>query len=212
MTSTGGIYGPGGLSIPARGRVSGVMDVSGVGLEPSGIVTAGGVGVPDRASSIALVTEIEQRHGDALLGFACRLGVDESTARDAVQEGLLRLYDAVRGGKRVDDPRAWTFTVVYRLAMDEHRRVERAARLEADLPHPAAAGDDPVRHSERQMVWSEVDRLPERQRAVVYLRYQVDLPFESIGRVLGITSSAARSHATQAIGTLRARLGGEGVA
>jgi RNA polymerase sigma factor (sigma-70 family) len=188
------------------------MDVSGAGLEASGIVSAGGVGVPDRASSIALVTDIEQRHGDALLGFACRLGIDEATARDIVQESLLRLYDAMLGGKRVDDARAWTFTVAYRLAMDEHRRFERAARLEADLPRPAPGGEDPVRHSEQQMVWGEVDRLPERQRAVVYLRYQADLPFEIVGRVLGITSSAARSHATQAIGTLRGRLAGEGVA
>jgi DNA-directed RNA polymerase specialized sigma24 family protein len=40
----------------------------------------------------------------------------------------------------------------------------------------------------------------------VYLRYRSDLDFEEIGQVLGITSSAARSHATQATATLRARL------
>jgi RNA polymerase sigma factor (sigma-70 family) len=188
------------------------MDASGVGLGASGIVTAGGVGVPDRASSITRVTEIEQRHGDALLGFACRLGIDESTARDVVQEGLLRLYGAILGGKQVNDARAWTFTVVYRLAMDEHRRYERATRLEPALPLPASGDDDPVTHSERRMVWNEVDRLPERQRAVLYLRYRADLPFDAVGQVLGITSSAARSHATQAMGTLRARLGSEGPA
>ena len=197
------------LSIPWHLGVSGVMDASRIGLGASGMVSAGGVGVPDRASAVALVTEIEQRHGDALLGFACRLGIDESTARDVVQEGLLRLYDAMLGGKRVQDARAWTFTVVYRLAMDEHRRHERAVRFEPDVPRPAPAGDDPVLHSERHMVWSEVDRLPERQRAVVYLRYQADLPFDAVGQVLGITSSAARSHATQAMGTLRVRLAGE---
>jgi RNA polymerase sigma factor (sigma-70 family) len=59
---------------------------------------------------------------------------------------------------------------------------------------------------ERRQVWTEVDRLPERQREVLYLRYRADLPFDAIARVLGITSSAARSHATQALGTLRTRL------
>ena len=54
-------------------------------------------------------------------------------------------------------------------------------------------------------MWAEVDRLPTRQREVLYLRYRSDLTFEAIGEVLGITSSAARSHATQAMATLRQR-------
>jgi RNA polymerase sigma factor (sigma-70 family) len=48
-----------------------------------------------------------------------------------------------------------------------------------------------------------VDSLPERQRDVVYLRYRADLKYAAIASVLGITASAARSHATQAIASLR---------
>ena len=50
-------------------------------------------------------------------------------------------------------------------------------------------------------------RLAKRQ--VVYLRYRSDLSFDQIGEALGITASAARSHATQAMATLRRRLGDE---
>jgi RNA polymerase sigma factor (sigma-70 family) len=60
---------------------------------------------------------------------------------------------------------------------------------------------------DRIAVWAEVDRLPERQRHVLYLRYRADLPFEDIASVLAISASAARSHAAQAMGTLRRRLG-----
>ncbi len=163
----------------------------------------------DRASAKTLVTTIEREHGNALTGFVCRLGVDDWSSDDVVQEALLRLYDAIVAGKRIEDPRAWVFTVAYRLAMDEHRRIERSSRLDgatsrhADGPAPDV---DPVTVSERRMVWAEVDHLPVRQRHVLYLRYAADLPFEVVGRVLGITASAARSHATQAIGTLRTRL------
>ena len=66
-----------------------------------------------------------------------------------------------------------------------------------------------VRQVDRLVVWNEVDRLPERQRAVLYLRYRADLSFGTIGHVLGITASAARSHATQAVGTLRLALAGQ---
>jgi DNA-directed RNA polymerase specialized sigma24 family protein len=40
----------------------------------------------------------------------------------------------------------------------------------------------------------------------MYLRYRADLAYEEIGQTLGITSSAARSHATQAVERLRAPL------
>ncbi len=165
--------------------------------------------MPDRSSATTLVTEVEQQHGDALFGFARRLGIDDEVAEDVVQEGLLRLYDAISGGTRVDDPRAWTFTVVYRLAMDEHRRRERATWLEPAGRSLETGAGDLAMQVESRLVWSEVDRLPERQRSVLYLRYRADLPFDAIGRVMGITASAARSHATQAVGTLRLRLESE---
>ncbi len=163
-----------------------------------------------RPSAAALVIAVEREHGQALFGFACRLGIDRATAADVVQEGLLRLYDEIGRATRVDDPRAWIFTVVYRLAMDDHRRRERAARLGIVSPQLTdGAGWDPVASSERAAVWAEVDRLPERQRAVLYLRYRADLPFDAIGTILGISSSGARSHATQAVATLRTRLADE---
>src|SRR5439155_20916920 len=135
----------------------------------------------------------------------------EDAAEDVVQEALIRLYDSIQAGKQVDDPRAWTFTVSYRLAMDEHRRRERSTRLQPTtwaLRRDTESGD-PITVVERLVVWNEVDRLPERQRAVLYLRYRADLSFGTIGHVLGITASAARSHATQAVGTLRLALAGQ---
>ena len=159
----------------------------------------------DRGSAAAAVTRLERDYGDALFGFARRLGIDDSMAADVVQEALLRMYDELLAGKRIDDHRAWTFTVVYRLAMDEHRRRSRSSRLEV-AARPRSGAGDPAEASERRLVWDEVDKLPERQRTVIYLRYRADLPFESVARVLGITSSAARSHATQAIASLRLRL------
>jgi RNA polymerase sigma factor (sigma-70 family) len=186
------------------------MDAPDVGPTVSAMVARAEMDVSDRTSATMRVTDIEREHGDALFGFARRQGIDDAVAEDVVQEALLRLYDAFIAGTLIEDPRAWTFTVCYRLAMDEHRRRERAARL-APVPDPAPSdADDPGSLIEQRAVWSEVDRLPERQRSVLYLRYRADLPFEAIGSVLGITASAARSHATQAVATLRLRLSAEG--
>ena len=78
------------------------------------------------------------------------------------------------------------------------------SRNASGVPTTADVGRDA---SDRIAVWAEVARLPERQRHVLYLRYRADLSFEEIASVMGITASAARSHATQATATLRQRLG-----
>jgi RNA polymerase sigma-70 factor (ECF subfamily) len=89
--------------------------------------------------------------------------------------------------------------------MDEHRLRRRALGLLDRIGRAASRGS--VHETREQVdVWSEVDRLTDRQRQVVYLRYQADLAFEEIGTVLGISASAARSHATFALAALRKSL------
>ena len=145
-------------------------------------------------------------NGDAqaLFGFVRRLGLSDEQADDAVQEVFTRLLAEHRSGIVIANPRAWAYRSIYRLAMDQHRVRTRLRTVVAALglrsQHRSA--DD----TDRIAVWGEVDRLPLRQRQVVYLRYRSELEYEEIGQALGITSSAARSHATQAMATLRTRL------
>ncbi|MDP2292818.1 MAG: sigma-70 family RNA polymerase sigma factor [Actinomycetota bacterium] len=162
----------------------------------------------DSGSHARFVADFERAHGQTLFGFVRGLGVKDDAAADVVQESILRLFDALCAGQAIRDRKAWTFHVAYRLAMDEHRRFARGLRMMNARHHPADAGD-PGDDLERRQVWSEVDHLPERQRAVLFLRFRADLAFEDIGVTLGITASAARSHCTQALATLRTRLGEE---
>lgn len=181
----------------ARGRAT-LVDA-----ESNDYVRSVGFGASERA-----VVDFEAAHGQILFGFVRRLGVHDAAAADVVQEALLRLFDALRTGQEIRDLKSWTFHVAYRLAMDEHRHLARGLRSVKNFSRQLDPGD-PGDDIERRHVWSEVDRLPDRQRAVLYLRYRADLAFEDVGLTLGITASAARSHCTQALAALRARLGKE---
>jgi RNA polymerase sigma factor (sigma-70 family) len=140
----------------------------------------------------------------AMFGFVRRLGLSDEQADDAVQEVFTRLLAEHRRGIVIANPRAWAYRSIYRLAMDQHRIRTRIRSVVGAL---GLRSQRPlVDDTDRIAVWGEVERLPLRQRQVVYLRYRSDLEFEEIGQALGITSSAARSHATQAMATLRARL------
>ena len=157
----------------------------------------------DKARAVLL--DLERAEGQALFGFAIRLGLSDAEAQDAVQESLLRLWTQFMAGVIIENPRGWTFRTIYRVAMDEHRLRRRAIGL-LDRIGRAASRSPTSGSIEPADIWGEVDHLSDRQRQVVYLRYQADLAFEEIGSVLGISASAARSHATFALAALRKRV------
>ena len=157
-----------------------------------------------------LVRSLHDRRGQDLYGFAVGLGLSDADAADAVQEAMLRVWRELRSGSELHDLDAWAFRSTYRLVMDRYRGRRRLAGLFGRLAERGARyATDPADSSDAAALWQAVDGLPERQRAVLYLRYRADLPFDRIGLVLGITANAARSHSTVALSTLRRRLGQE---
>jgi RNA polymerase sigma factor (sigma-70 family) len=183
------------------------MDVSGVGAP---FLTASQeTQVPDGSVQRAdrIVEDVEGRSGQDLIGLACRSGFDDDAAQDLVQDALLKLWTEVRSGVDILDPTAWTFRVLYRRAMDEHRVRRRVRDLVARMGLGLATTGEAVATDDRVSIWSAVDRLPTRQRQVLYLRYKADMTFDQLATVIGITASAARAHASFALGRLREALG-----
>lgn len=154
-------------------------------------------GDPDAIAALAV------SHGQAMRTFAQGLGLDAAQAEDSVQESLLRVLLEVDRGIHVRDPKAWVYRTLYRQAMDLHRHRTREARAASRLPRPPDDLEATVDGIDDAAIWADVHRLPERQRAVLYLRYVADLSFQAIGESLGISPSAARAHATLARRALR---------
>jgi RNA polymerase sigma-70 factor (ECF subfamily) len=167
--------------------------------------TSDDAGKPFESARVRTADEVVERvdlgHGQNLFGLARRAGLDDQAAEDAVQETLVRLWLEVRSGTDVLDPPAWSFRTVYRIAMDQHRVRRRlreiVERLGRQQPPPAP---DMV---QQLTIWSLVDRLPLRQRQVIYLRYRADMTFEEIALVMAITPSGARAHSAKAKTNLR---------
>jgi RNA polymerase sigma factor (sigma-70 family) len=160
-----------------------------------------GTAVGERDHDRILVTDLQARRGAELHGLACRLGLSTEEADDAVQETLLRAWVALDAREPIRHLDAWAFRTHYRICMDRHRWQRRVRRLADRL-----RGQDSVAPiagiADRLTLWAMVDRLPERQRAVVYLRYRADLSFEDIGQTLGIRPVSARSHVSRALDRL----------
>jgi RNA polymerase sigma factor (sigma-70 family) len=188
---------------------------------PSLRVVAGGM-TPARREEDALVAaflvgdddafgELFRRHERLVLSIVRRYASSPDDAGDLVQRTFLRAFEAarrsLRNAERSAIPfRRWLVRVAVNLAKNHRRDALRVVR--APLEDAADASVAPVAHDalvrrEREVrMRGAVLRLPRRQREVLTLRIDAELPFAEIADALGITENAAKvsfHHATRAL-------------
>jgi RNA polymerase sigma-70 factor (sigma-E family) len=136
------------------------------------------------------------------LGLHCG---DWDVAEEMAQEALARVWERWDTVQGMDSPEAWAYRVAFNLVASRFRRqgVERRVhdRLRArpgPLPEPEPA--------DRLAVRAAVASLPDRQRAVLVLRYYADLPVAAVAATLGCAEGTVKSLTSKAINGLRVRL------
>jgi RNA polymerase sigma factor (sigma-70 family) len=131
-------------------------------------------------------------------------------AEDLLQTTFLKLHGARGSYRRGERLRPWVFTIAARVRVDWLRRNGRRGEeeeLDGDaVADPEGAGDpgqELLGKERAERVRAALDRLAEPQRVVVHLHRFEGLGFAEIGRVLGITESAAKVRAFRAYARLR---------
>jgi RNA polymerase sigma-70 factor (ECF subfamily) len=125
-------------------------------------------------------------------------------AEDAVQESLLNAWRAQHQLRPGSDIRPWFLTIVANRCRSVRRGRWWSVLKGTELTGPVAP--DPGDASAAADVRRALARLPHDQRLVVVLRYYLDLPYEDVGRMLGITPKAAKSRLHRALDGLRAQI------
>lgn len=145
------------------------------------------------------VEVVYERRARQLWEYGRRVGLDAGSAEEVMQEVFVRLL-RLPALRRPDNPDAWLFRSVHNAAVDQHRRMARITirDISATAPEADEAG--------RLALWTEVDRLPLRQRQSIYLRYRADFDYPTIAEVLGISESGARANVFRAMAELRERM------
>jgi RNA polymerase sigma factor (sigma-70 family) len=125
--------------------------------------------------------------------------VGRQDADDCLQETFLSALRAYPRLRRNSNLRAWVLTIAHRKALDSHRADRRRPVPVEHMPEPAT---DAPRERNGDL-WSEVRKLPAKQRAAIALRFVGDLPHDEIGRVLGCSEEAARRNVHEGLKKLR---------
>jgi RNA polymerase sigma-70 factor (sigma-E family) len=147
-------------------------------------------------------------HGRSLAFLAFKLCGDRQRGEDAVQEALARVY---RRWRHLEDPVAYARLAVVNATRDDWRRSTRRDRAEtshAALP-VAPAADIGELIVQRDQLRRALDALAPRQRAVVVLRYWVQLTEAETARSLDISVGTVKSQTADALARLRRELGGD---
>lgn len=141
-------------------------------------------------------------HRSELYRF-CVATAGPGEADDVFQEtwiAALRAYPRLR---RVDNLRAWLYRIAQNKAIDLHRsRARRPVPVEAiaetAAAEPAAPGIDG-----QSELWVAVRDLPPKQRAAVFCRTVLGMPYDELAAVLESSEDAARRNVFEGLKTLR---------
>ncbi|HJD81704.1 SigE family RNA polymerase sigma factor [Kitasatospora sp. NPDC053057] len=135
---------------------------------------------------------------------------DTHYAEDLVQEALSRMYvlwrrSAFTGGRnRIENPAAYTHTVMVRTFIAQQRRRSSGERPTETLPEREGHDAD---SSLRLTLLDALGRMSAKDRAVLVLRYWEDRSVEETAEVLRLSSGAVRTRTTRALARLRTLLG-----
>jgi RNA polymerase sigma-70 factor (ECF subfamily) len=151
------------------------------------------------AEEAALAALVDQ-YATTLYRVAFSVLRNQSDAEDAVQEAFLRVLRHRESLGEIRDHRVWLVRIVWNIVLDRKRRAK--TRPETDdiselarvLPATGLSAEQRAAAAQHHgHVLACVERLPERERAVMMLSAFEELSSVEIAAVLGVTESSVRS-------------------
>ncbi|MEU8422376.1 SigE family RNA polymerase sigma factor [Micromonospora sp. NPDC048835] len=142
----------------------------------------------------------------ALLRTTYLLTGDWATAEDLLQTALTKTYLAWKrlGGIEAVEP--YARRVLVNTSTSWWRRRWHGERPTEVLPERAGV-DEIEQQLDRDLLWRHLRQLPNRQRAVLVLRYYEDMSEAQTAAMLDISPGTVKSQTSRALATLRRRLG-----
>lgn len=138
----------------------------------------------------------------SLLRMAVLLAGDVDQAEDLLQQTLWRVYS--RWADASAHPDAYARVVLANLNHDRHRGSRRRPTTTiVDLDARAAEHDDIGTFLERDSIMRALQRLPDRQRTTLVLRFWEELSVQETAEVMGCALGTVKSNTSHGLNALR---------
>jgi RNA polymerase sigma-70 factor (sigma-E family) len=178
--------------------------------------TAAGLSVRGRAWTDRVVTNTTVRTEDAaaavgalyqanavgLIRLAYVILGDRQAAEDVVQDAFCNLFRRWGHLSHAEGAEYYVRVAVVNACRSAlRRRAVRNRLVLYELPEPSVEAAV-LGNEERDELIRAVNRLPSRQRETLVLRYYLDLPYDQIATLMGVSLGTVRSTTHRALSTL----------
>jgi RNA polymerase sigma-70 factor, ECF subfamily len=172
------------------------------------------------AGNQAAFETLVERYHLLLHRFIARYFGDYDQCSDVLQQVLIQLYLSLPDLRTDGTVQAWLFRVARNRCVDELRRryvppfsdlateegEEEALLIEGALLLTPSVEEQAEQHEVQQLISQAISNLPQKYRAIVWLRYTTLLTFGEIGHLLHIPEATARTYFQRAKLRLRQSL------
>lgn len=146
---------------------------------------------------------VYQKYHKDFLAFARSITRNNDKAFDLVQEAYVAALEREEIFEIMNEYqiKGWFFTTIKNKNIDNIRKQSRLTNLENDN-----ILKDNVEFEDSIVVKELLDKLPEKSRQLIILRYEMDYNSTEIGKMLSISPSTVRSRLSAALNLLREKI------
>jgi RNA polymerase sigma-70 factor (ECF subfamily) len=163
-----------------------------------------------RQGDEAAFEQLVLRHQRYVFNVAYRVLKDVSEAEDITQEAFMRVWRGLQGFKGHAKFTTWIYRIVYNLCLNRlpglRRELFQVESVEDAQVNPAPSPPE-LFYVEEQLdfLHAQLERLPEKYRLVLTLRYLQGLSYEEIADTLNLPMGTVKTHIHRARGILMER-------
>jgi len=139
-----------------------------------------------------------------IYGYLSRSGIPPADRDDVFGEVMLK---AVAQRENYDGGRAsvstWVYVITRSVVADYFRKQKAAFSLFSQLPITEEIAAEPDYESELEDLAQQLERLSERERAIIVLRFYQDMAYTEIAAALHLSEANVRQICSRAVRKLR---------
>lgn len=150
-------------------------------------------------------SELVKRHQRGLLRLSLRFVKEMETAEDVVQESFIKAYEKLASFEGRASFKSWLYQIAVNTARNRlrERRHEMADIQTVQVAVGAVAETIMVRGAVADLLHTEVEKLPFRQRTALVLRVYEDMSFHEISEVMECPYDTAKANYRHALMKLK---------
>ena len=166
------------------------------------------------AGNEAAIESLIREHEAGVFRLAMSILGDPADAHEITQETFLAALRALPSYEERKSLKSWLYVIALNLSRSHLRKRRFLAKLKAattalfrlESQKQTSPEEVVIRDEKEAAIWNELNKLDERHRLVMILRYFQDLPIAEIAEILGISEGTVHSRLHTARERLRSAL------